>query len=645
MRGPVLTLLASLVCLILLSWVASRTVGPKLHERSDGLGQINLEHKKRSVMANFPGIDPDWKKEIPQFLAPVVEVNPQGGIVSARTKVALSSDNEAKIRYTRDGSIPDRHSELYSGPIEVDSTVVIRARTFVNGKFPGDIATQTFVVDSQHELPILAISTDPENLWNKYSGIYENFGRRGKAWRRKAVVEFIPADGSGRLDFVADLRIHGGWSRQLPKKSFHLYYDRGALSGGVNSDVLSAPGIVAEREVVVRSGGHAPNVRLNDVLFHDTFQDLGHPVDAVETVALYINGSYFGAYNLRESRNADYAQRHYGFEDPDILVVANCWLGKFTYFYACYETVAGDDNDWLSLIRFFNDADLSENAAFEQAESRIDLDSFTDYWILNVFVSNRDWPETNAYLMRNRTGDDVRWRWVPWDADQSFISFKNGEIGRNTLARTTTEQEPPAKPWKPMPGSSVSDIHTSNWKGTLLPRKLLENDGYRDRFVLRYADLLNTEFTTDAMNARLDKWSDIYSSEVGRDLERWEQPDTLFSNVGQLIRRFNEERPSYAWQHLKERFNLSEPVDVDVSINASNAGSVRLNSIVIGEFPFSGRYFPGSTISVQADPSPGFRFVDWTIDGKRVEALVARVTIVDGQSVSIRANFVRSRQG
>ncbi|NNE35576.1 MAG: hypothetical protein HKN13_10075 [Rhodothermales bacterium] len=643
MKGPVTALLLSFLGLLLLAWMASGTIGQKLEERSDGLSQISQEHKRRSVIANFPGVDPTWKKQIPELLAPQVSVEPVGGFESRGAVLSLAADGDPAIRYTLDGSTPDRFSSLYVTPIELDSTLVVRARTFVNGKFPGDIATNTYVVDSRHRLPVVAITTDPENLWNKYSGMYEKFDKRGRSWRRKAVVEYLPVSGESRLSVVADLRIHGGWSRQLPKKSFHLYFDRAAFTGDAQSSVLSAVGTVPKREAVIRSGGHLPNVRLNDALYHETYRALGHPTGAIEPVAVYLNGDYFGAYNLRETIDADYAERHYGYKNPDVVEVDNCWLGTFTYFYPCFYPVAGDDRAWLDLVRFFNAADLSKPDEFERASALIDLDNFTDYWIINVFLANLDWPEANGYMMRNRDGADTRWRWVPWDADQSFASFGDTSAVVNNLARTTIQQTPPKKPWVPMDGYTATDIHSSNWKGTLFARKLLENDTFRARFVRRYSDLLNSTFSVAQMDHRLDSLLVLYSSEVERDLSRWNKPPGYFDEKLRLVRDFIEQRPDYAWEHLQDRFDLDDRVSLSVRTTPVGAGSVELNSLALPEGRFDGDYFPETTLELSARPNEGFEFDRWVFDSDRPGDTNPRTELRLLKASTVRAAFRSTR--
>jgi len=104
-----------------------------------------------------------------------------GGIYPGSVSVELSaSSTSAEIRFTLDGSYPNENSLVYSIPLQTSDTIsIIRARIFEEGVAPGAVVSNTYFANVSHELPILSITTDPDNLWKvvdyKYQKAKESF--------------------------------------------------------------------------------------------------------------------------------------------------------------------------------------------------------------------------------------------------------------------------------------------------------------------------------------------------------------------------------------------------------------------------------------------------------------------------------------
>ena len=77
-----------------------------------------------------------------------------------------------EIYYTLDGSEPDESSNEYIGPILIQTTSVVRARSFTSEFLPSDIITATYLIGEDFQLPVVSLSTDPPNLWDYDTGIY-----------------------------------------------------------------------------------------------------------------------------------------------------------------------------------------------------------------------------------------------------------------------------------------------------------------------------------------------------------------------------------------------------------------------------------------------------------------------------------------
>ena len=84
--------------------------------------------------------------------------------------VEFSAAPGARIYYTLDSSTPDESDALYTGPIAVSSTTVVRARAYANGCLPSFIETQTYLFGVEHEMRVVSLVADPYEMFDEVDG-------------------------------------------------------------------------------------------------------------------------------------------------------------------------------------------------------------------------------------------------------------------------------------------------------------------------------------------------------------------------------------------------------------------------------------------------------------------------------------------
>jgi len=410
----------------------------------------------------------------------------KSGLFPHSVEVTISAPEGEKIYYTLDGSVPDINSRLYEKSIIADITTVLRAVSAAPGLHPSLPVTATYIIAEDYGLPVLSVVTDPENLWDAESGILNNPHQRGERWERSAAVSLIRPDGSVVFDFEHDigLRVHGQASRGNPKKSFRLYW-----RGGTYLEYplfANKPEITRFRRLIVRSGGndHATGwdgnqtwVMMRCWLLGELWRQAGGNASSHIPVILLLNGSMRGMYTIRERIDRFFLQENFGV-DPD-----NVDLIKYEN-YGVATVQEGSIEEWNSLHEFFKNSDLTDPEAYSRAHELIDVNNFTDYAIMQIYAGNWDWPQNNVFAFRERT-HEARWRWILWDVDDAFIL--RTPINHNTLQWGTrdTARSDLAPPWYVQDGAT--SLHT-----TVMLRRLLENDEYREFFISRAIYLLNT---------------------------------------------------------------------------------------------------------------------------------------------------------
>lgn len=170
---------------------------------------------------------------------------------------------------------------------------------------------------------------------------------------------------------------------------------------------------------------------------------------------------------------------------------------------------------------------------------------------------------------------------------------------------------------------------------TLLLRRLLANDSFKERFIRRCADLLNGPFREDRVERTIQEMASIIRPEIARHLQRWswaelqkrgfDRPhqreyepftqETWEKNI-QVLLDFARKRPAKLRQDCIQHFGLRDGLaEVTVNVEPSGSGRVRFNSVALTNLPWSGTGFRDYPIAVTAIPKPGFRFSGWRSSG------------------------------
>lgn len=633
------------------------------------------------------------------FLEPPVPSVPPGPVAFPFPFGFSHTDSASRVRYTYDGSLPlmtdaeFKESFNFEGPVvgpgplsmiptnppeaaqwvgwldfsptgfgwmepvgPLPAVAVLRARALREGYDGGKgFAGTWFDPDllALSALDIVSIISDPDDLFGHEAGIYipgalyeehgfnpdnwwgdpgANYFQRGPEWERPAHFEYFCGRTGQRLSAGhLRLRLHGGASRVLPQKSLRLYDRNPELDGGaLDFPFFGEDGLPGYRTLILRAGGQDQmRAHLRDGLGQTLVRHLRVDTQNYRPARVFVNGEYWGIKNLRERIDEGFLEARHGVDADDMDRVSLSWS---------VWADAGDTYAYDEIQSFIQSADPSAPGAYDWLAERIDLANHIDYHAAHIFFANEDWVATNVTLWRARSPregvpepgpDDGRFRWVMEDLDWS-MDFMSGQTQLNFLEYATGLDDGPSRP-EPF---------------TRLLRFLLQNERYRDDFILRFADLLNTAFHPGRTEAMLHEFSDAIAPEMPYHIARWGFPssvETWEANVD-TVRAFLHERPARQWQHLVDFFDLGGTSVV--SVDVPPGGSVRVNSVVIGpdqpgleDFApgvWHLRYPVGFAIHVEAIPLPGHRFTGWADD---LDAGPAR-TVVVSENTQLVPEFV-----
>lgn len=445
-----------------------------------------------------------------------------GGEISGGQMLTLTAEADAEIYFTVDGSTPTDADIRYESPIPIESSKTVRAIAITAGKLPSTVTTHTYVVDVDHDLPIVALSTEPANLFG-YAGIYEN---PFQVIEQPVHVEFYETDGLA-LSFDAGFEIFGGTSQKDPQKSFAIHLRKEYGTEEINYPLFEDNQVTTFSHFLLRTSGQDSYMtKIRDAFVHQAVKDV-IDIDVMDSrpCVVYINGEYWGLYNLREKVNEDYLATHYGV-DPDQVDIL-VWNGF---------AMAGSNQAYLALVNFVatHDMRIPENYAY--VASQIDIDNLIDYLIVESYFGNTD--SGNIKFWRDQNGG--QWRWVLYDMDWALFP---GTYSWNNIAQIFNPD-----------GMGVAD-----WIDTTLHVNLMKNEQFREEFIKRYALYTNTYFSPERLLPIYDAMIAEIASEMPRQLERWPKPIIYASweDYVEMTRDIIIEKPKIEKLNLQFFFGLS----------------------------------------------------------------------------------------
>ncbi|MBT8221174.1 MAG: CotH kinase family protein, partial [Bacteroidia bacterium] len=314
-------------------------------------------------------------------------------------------------------------------------------------------------------------------------------------------------------------------------------------------------------------------------------------------------------YNMREKVNRYFLDTYYDIDRDSIDLLEGRYLIK-----------SGYRTEYLKLIRYLRNNDLSSEEHYAYIKSKIDVESFTDFIITQIFVNNRDAGGNVKYW---RVQDETsKWRWILYDTDFGF-GLHNPKGYRENALEFFTEANGPKYPNPP-------------WS-TIWLRSLLKNEDFRNHFINRFQDHLNTTFRTDRMLKHLYSMVDLYDPEISRHLKKWNLSKKRRDLHLAIMERFALRRPDYMYNDLSEYFDLGDLLKVVIAPHDN--GDLVLNQHLDIVEPFEGRYFQKTKIRLQAYPYYGFRFSHWEGLPEHITQHNIVVSLEKYDSLSIRPVF------
>lgn len=559
-----------------------------------------------------------------------------------------SRDSNAlsNIRTTHDG-MPD-HLVWKEPSDTVFKGRVVRAQAKKEGALPSKGDTRNYYItpegDDRYDLPVISVTGDNEHFFGHDRGIYvggqhaegsvghwglmeANFQQRGRDWERPGHKQLIEPDGEVGVSQNVGYRIHGNVSRAQPLKSLRVYsradyhpqrtFQYDMFDGAERS---KDDEVIDEfNRLILRNSGQdfyhtydddwPYGTMLKDAVAQTLMKHTSIGYQRYRPAVHFINGEFWGIINIRERYDRFHVKYNYEIPEEDVVIydAENRQIGEGTF---------DDYMDYIDMRDFVLDNDMSEEENYDSIKTLLDLDSYIDYYVNQLQSGHRHVASRGFEMWRKRTseikdedevpyGHDGRWRYKVYDLDRAF---------------------------HPTTNTLQSALDPSNDNNSVALRKMVENDDFRDRFLNRMSDHLNSTYDKERVKNFIDEKTSRLEPVIEEHTGRWGYPDerSTWEETIEEVKHWADRRPHVQREHFKKHLD-ADTAQLTVDVNDPFKGHVEVNTLPIKEetigihsspYPWNGIYFTDVKLPVKAEPAPGHTFERWAgtdITDKEIE--------------------------
>ncbi len=551
------------------------------------------------------------------------------GFYTGPVTVTLSTTEiNGVIRYTLNGHTPTITSPIYTGPLTLTATTVLKAITFSPDSkiLPGFLRVNTYFVNVNHTVPVISIAADDlDTLANGDSELpgpigYDTVVYQGETYinpiyaKRRPIgsFEYFNLNKERAAFTYGEFDRHGqdSWAHSHRSLDFTSRDEMG-YDYAIKEKLFELRARDEFQRIILRAAGddnfpsdYAPSnegaAHIRDAYVQNLALQGGMQLDVrtATKAVVYLNGQYWGLYDIRErTDDADYTKYYYN-QDKYHVQYISTWGNTWSEYGG--QQAQDDWNDFRDNVMGL---DVTQPANYQYVTDNLDVLSMMDYMILNSFTVCTDWLNYNVGWWRglDPNGTHKKWGFTLWDNDAVFGFYIN--------YTGVPDQSATAAPCN-------IDGLTDSWPDVnghmQLFNHLRTNPDFEQLYITRQLDMWNTTFSCENMLHQLDSVIAVITPEMPLQCSRWSgDMSDWVGNVNQL-HSYIEDRCSYIGDGLQECHSLSGPYALTINAEPAQGGFVKLNTLIINQFPWNGTYYGGVNTNVEAVTKANYYFQKWT---------------------------------
>lgn len=545
-----------------------------------------------------------------------------GGFYKDSLLVSIKTDEpNGVIRYTLDGTEPRDSSPIYTEPLLLKKTTVVKARVFTADPLvlPSFIEFNTYFINVDHTLVVVSIAADD----------LQTLANGKKDLKPIGSLEYFGKDKDRKDRTYGELNAHGQDSWANDQRSLDwVSRDEFGYSKAIDQQIFQITPRDEYQRIIFRASGDdnypAAHNKPNEGCAHmrdDYVQALaglgGMRLDTrlTERCIVYLNGDYWGVYSFRDNPDDhDYTNFQYG-QDKFHLYSIKTWGNTWVEYGGAKAT-----SEWNTIRNHILTKNLQDSTNFKFVEDRLDFLSLIDYFVVNTNTVCSDWLNYNTNWWRglDPAGGHTKWGYNLWDNDATFGFYIN--------YTGVPDTSPLAKP------CDIDEFDT-NWgspdpeKHIQILNKLRTNKKFEQLYISRQADMANTVFSCENMLHVLDSMTAVIEPEMAMHAERWFGTyDEWKKNLGRL-RHFVEQRCGLLHEVMIDCYDIEGPWAVTFMVDPPGAGTIAVNTLPPNSKTWTGDYFSNMENLLVATPKTGMVFDRWQSKLAAVTPDVANPTV------------------
>ena len=530
---------------------------------------------------------------------------------------------------------PDPSQKSEDGLFTINSTTNLAVRLFKDGYLPSVPVTRSYIKTSnKYTLPVVSIVGDRKFFTDPKIGIDCNGdGTNGKTgngqdqprnynqeWDRPVNFSFMNADGQMLHNQDVNIKVSGGWTRSQRFRSFKLKASK--IFDGQNRydySFFDAKPFIRSKTLLVRNGGNdmwTHNARFMDPALETIIQRSGLDVDvqSYQPVIEYVNGELRGVLNLREPNNDDFAYANFGYDDEELDAFENMKMKN------------GDDEVINRIFELGRNA--TDDVAYNELKTLLDIDEFTNYMAVTMFLDNDDWPNNNIKAYRSRNGG--RYRFVSFDLDYAFALRNFNKNDDNPFSYFLQFKD----------NTKINGEGNANREIVRLLLNLLGRDDYRRKFIDTFSLIAGSVFEptragmiVDELLANVQQMCQLMKQQGIND---GHDPDRAANTIKNKL----QGRAKKMAGHLKDfsYAQLSEDAKAVKLKTDTDGARLYVNGLEVPYADFDGYLF--APVELKATAPAEYKFAGWK-KGSATYSTDETITMPNENNITMTATFTK----
>lgn len=525
---------------------------------------------------------------------PVMSV--AAGFYSGAQSVSITAAGTGlTIYYTTDGSVPTTSSTLYAGPVSISSTTVLRARTFSSDpNVPASfVESNTYFIGVTHTVAVISVFGDqtddllngsmisPEtglqyfdaakNLVAETDGEANEHGNDSWSYPQRG-IDFISEDEFG-YNYALNYKVFVN----KPRKSFQ----RIIFKAAANDNYPAEPDGAHIRDAYAQTLSQRAKLNLDERTW--------------APAVMYVNGQYWGVYDVREKvDDTDFTSYYYNQDDPNVQFLQTWGSTWSAYGGAAAQT------DWNALRSFITSNSMAVPANYHYVDSLFNIKSFVDYFVFNSWLATSDWLNWNTAWWRglDPAGDKKKWRYTLWDLDAILGHY----INYTGIPDPSPNADPCNVEGLPDPGGQG---HTE------ILNALMANPDFKQYYQARYVDLMNTGLNCSFTLPLYDSMIAVIQPEMAAHCAKWGGSFSTWQANAAAFRADIAARCAAMTSGMIDCYSLTGPFNITVDVQPPGAGDAKVNSVTPAAYIWNATYFGGMNTLFRAKANSGYVFDHW----------------------------------